>query len=574
MTATGGVGEPVARERLRLSRLGPPLAMILMAAPILMGLAGTVIPALGYLPALGRTDVSLAPVGELLAQPGIGMSVALSFLTGLTSTAIALGVTALFIAAFAGTRLFARVQHLISPLLAVPHAAAAFGLAFLIAPSGFLVRLVSPWATGWDRPPDLLVVNDPMGLTLVAGLVVKEIPFLLLVSLAALPQLDLGRGRMLAASLGYGRIAGILHGTWPLLYRQIRLAVFAVVAFATSVVDVAMILGPTTPPTLAVRLVGWMGDPDLSMRFMASAGALLQLGVTAAALLAWIGLEHAGARLRDRAALSGRRFQRDRVLRGAGLSLMLLSAAAILFGLGVLALWSVAGLWQFPDALPEQFTAQTWARAIPRLWDPLATTLLVALLSTLVAVFVVVLCLRNEDNRRRRAGAGTRMLIYLPLIVPQAAFLFGLQLLFLATGTVASLGALVAAHIVFVLPYVFLSLSDPWRAYDRRYEAVAAGLGKSRLAILFRVRLPMLLPAILTAAAVGFAVSIGLYLPTVLVGAGRLPTITTEAVALASGGNRRVIGVYAFLQMMLPAAGFAVALAVPALLWRHRRARA
>ncbi|MET0574369.1 MAG: hypothetical protein ABWZ83_00760 [Mesorhizobium sp.] len=82
----------------------------------------------------------------------------------------------------------------------------------------------------------------------------------------------------------------------------------------------------------------------------------------------------------------------------------------------------------------------------------------------------------------------------------------------------------------------------------------------------------MLTRALLTAAAVGFAVSVGQYLPTVLIGAGRLDTITTEAVALASGGNRRVIGVYAFLQMLLPAIGFLVATLLPALIFRHRRA--
>jgi putative thiamine transport system permease protein len=125
---------------------------------------------------------------------------------------------------------------------------------------------------------------------------------------------------------------------------------------------------------------------------------------------------------------------------------------------------------------------------------------------------------------------------------------------------------------VFVMPYVFLSLSDPWRAFDRRYEAVAYGLGKSRMKTLWRVRLPMLMRALLTAAAVGFAVSVSLYLPTLLIGAGRLTTITTEAVALASGGSRRVIGVYAFLQMALPFLGFAVATLVPALLLRRFRA--
>ncbi len=46
----------------------------------------------------------------------------------------------------------------------------------------------------------------------------------------------------------------------------------------------------------------------------------------------------------------------------------------------------------------------------------------------------------------------------------------------------------------------------------------------------------------LTALAVGFAVSIGQYLPTLLLGWGRVPTITTEAVALSSGGDRRIDG--------------------------------
>ena len=119
-----------------------------------------------------------------------------------------------------------------------------------------------------------------------------------------------------------------------------------------------------------------------------------------------------------------------------------------------------------------------------------------------------------------------------------------------------------------------VALTDADRAASgsHRSAAIAAGLGKRRWTTLFRVRLPMLTRAILTAAAVGFAVSVGLYLPTVLIGAGRLDTITTDAVALASGGNRRVIGVYAFLQMLLPALGFLVATLLPALIFRHRRA--
>ena len=64
-------------------------------------------------------------------------------------------------------------------MLATPHAAFAIGLAFLLAPSGWLLRGLSPWLTGFDFPPPWPTTQDPWGLGLIAALVLKEIPFLL-----------------------------------------------------------------------------------------------------------------------------------------------------------------------------------------------------------------------------------------------------------------------------------------------------------------------------------------------------------------------------------------------------------
>lgn len=555
-----------------LPRLGPPLAIGLLTLPILAGLAGTLLPALGYLPALGGTVLTFEFFGELLTRPGLLRSCLISLSAGIITAAISLTVVMVFVAGFSGTPIFSRIQHLVSPLLSVPHAAAAFGLAFLIAPSGMIARLISPELTGWERPPDLLIVSDPLGLTMMFGLIVKEIPFLLLVTLAALPQVPANRARMLSSSLGYGRVAGFVYVQWPSIYRQIRLAVFAVIAFATSVVDVAAILGPTTPAPLAVRLVEWMNDPDLMMRYMASAGAILQLMLTAAALALWLMIEKLASAIVSRFRQAGTRFRRDRIVRTSALFVISSAAIAIFAGLGVLVIWSFAGLWQFPDALPSDFTLRNWVRALPGITDPLQTTLIVAVASTAIATLLAILCLIREDESATRSNGRALLILYIPLLVPQAGFLFGLQLLFVGTGTDGGIGALIFAHLIFVLPYVFLSLSDPWRSFDRRYDAISAGLGKSRWTTVYRVRLPMLLRAILTAAAVGFAVSVGQYLPTLLIGAGRLTTVTTEAVALAAGGNRRIIGIYAFLQMVLPLAAFIIATSVPALLFRNRRA--
>ncbi|SFO97985.1 putative thiamine transport system permease protein [Tranquillimonas alkanivorans] len=562
------------RATLRASRstltFVPLLTLAAMLGPICAGLAGTVLPALGWYPAAGTTALDGAPIRALLAWPGLADAARLSLTTGLAATALSLGIVALVFAGWWGTRPFGMLERLLSPLLSVPHAAAAFGLAFLIAPSGWLFRLAAP-LIGWDRPPDLLILNDPWGLSLTAGLVAKEVPFLTLMALAALGQSDGRRSLRAAQAMGYGRLTGWLKTVFPRVYAQIRLPVYVVLAYSMSVVDAAVILGPTTPNTLSVQIVRWMGDPDLGQRLVAAAGAVLQLALVAAALALWRGGEHVVALVGRAWILGGDRGRLDRVLRPLGLMAGVLSAAAVLAGLVALVMWSVAGFWSFPDVWPDTVTWRSWSRHGAGLAEAARMTAVVALASTGIALILVLGCLEAEHRSGRRLTRRGLWLLYLPLLVPQIAFLPGLQTLLLTAGADTGLLPVIAAHLVFVLPYVFLSLGDPWRAWDVRHATVAAALGASPRAVLWRVRLPMLLRPVLTATAVGLAVSVGQYLPTLLIGGGRVATLTTEAVALAAGGDRRAIGVYSVAQTAAALLPFALALGIPALAWRNRR---
>jgi len=195
----------------------------------------------------------------------------------------------------------------------------------------------------------------------------------------------------------------------------------------------------------------------------------------------------------------------------------------------------------------------------------------IAAAATLVALVLALACLENEQRRGLTVGQGALWALYLPLLVPQIGFLFGAQMLLVHFSLDATLFAVIWAHLIFVMPYVFLSLADPFRALDPRYARSAAALGASPMRIFFTVKLPMLARSLAIACAIGFAVSIALYLPTLFAGAGRIATLTTEAVTLSSGGDRRVIGVYAFIQALLPLAVYAIALALPALIYRNRK---
>ena len=272
-----------------------------------------------------------------------------------------------------------------------------------------------------------------------------------------------------------------------------------------------------------------------------------------------------------RIAYSGARGQREAGLRVIGLSFGTLSVGAVLAGLAGLLVWSFAARWSFPDVLPDGLSLRNWQRNGPAAWQTLGTTFVIALAATLSGLVLTLGCLETEERHHWRLTEKGLWLLYLPLLIPQTAFLPGMQTLLLQIGVDRTLWAVVLAHMVFVLPYLRLSLEGPYKAWDARQGTIAAAMGASANRIFFRLRLPILLAPVLTAFAVGMAVSVGQYLPTLLVGGGRVQTLTTEAVALAAGGDRRAIGVYGLLQTAAALLPFMMAVILPPLVWRNRK---
>ena len=123
-----GMRQSASHNSFSLAAFGPPLTLLILILPIFCGLLGTILPALGYLPALGGHHLTLAYFQRLFAEPGIEQSVMLSLRMGIFASLISLLLVILFVASSHGTRGFERLQTLISPLLSIPHAAAAFGL--------------------------------------------------------------------------------------------------------------------------------------------------------------------------------------------------------------------------------------------------------------------------------------------------------------------------------------------------------------------------------------------------------------------------------------------------------------
>jgi putative thiamine transport system permease protein len=544
------------------------LLVAVVAAPLLVGLVFVLLPAFGYFPVLGGDAVSLKPWRELARQPGLLSALRATVISAFVATPIALALAMFLAARIApdgqvrrGLPRFAAAT--LSWLLATPHASFAIGLAFLLAPSGWLMRLAA-LAVPIDRPPDLLLLRDPLGLSLAAGLVLKETPFLFFAALAALRQLAPGAALHLGASLGYAPGIAWIKLVAPRLYRLLRLPLYAALAYGLSAVDMALVLGPGAPPTLAVLALDLTRDPDLAQRFPAAALAVTHLGLVLLALAAWRGLEILAARLLRPMLADGRR---EPVFAGRCLAWLAGIGALLSVMLGALAIlalpiWSVAIAWRFPASWPDCCSLSAWSRALGTLGWPLLDSLSIAAMVSGGALTAAIVWLTLEPKPGPRSAHMLtigRLVAALPLLVSDLAFLMGVQILLLGLGILGGWLPVALTHFLFVFPYVLLALAGPWARLDPRYERAARCLGASSLRTLLRVRLPLLLPAIAFAVALGFAVSLSLYLPTVLTGGGRIATLATEAIALSAGGDRRITGVYGTVQATLIWLGFLLA---------------
>jgi len=551
-----------------------------LGAPLLLGSA------LALAPAFTQTSLVVNSTGQmgqllppafltLLSTPGIATSAITSLVSGLLTPAISLAIVFLFLAATQGNSIGNAIAKLSAPVLAIPHAAAAFALALLLAPSGVASRVIAS-LLGWDLPPDYLFINDPNGLALILGLVLKEAPFLLLISLAALPSLGAPRRVALARTLGYKPTTAWLLTVAPVLYPLVRLPLFAVIVFASSAVDVALILGPSLPPTLSVRLLEWFVAPEIESRQLASAAALLQLVVSLSALGIWLLFERVVARAfaplaaRGASRLSARRVTYDTALTALGNALLPLSLAFILIGIGALMLTSVGTEWRYPALVPSVWSTQQWTSALSEWRAPLFNATMIALLSV-TAALALSLFMLEAQARSSVSTARIATFLYLPLLVPQVVFISGIAILAERALLPPSLTLVAAGHFLFVLPYVYLTLQGGYARFDTRWLMLARTLGASNTVCFWRIRLPLLSSQLVTAVMLGLAISLSLYLPTQILGAGRIPTLTTEAIALVSSGNRSTIGTRALLQSALPTLCFMLALVLPRLIWSRRK---
>jgi spermidine/putrescine transport system permease protein len=146
----------------------------------------------------------------------------------------------------------------------------------------------------------------------------------------------------------------------------------------------------------------------------------------------------------------------------------------------------------------------------PDLQSALKHTILLAIISVLVATPLGVTLAMGLQRWRGRGSGTVNIMMLLPLVTPEIVMGVSLLLLFLQVFSAIGLGTVAQSigQITFTISYVVVIVRGRLVSIGPEYEEAAADLGAPPFQVLYRVLLPLLAPAIIASAAIVFALSI------------------------------------------------------------------
>jgi spermidine/putrescine transport system permease protein len=218
----------------------------------------------------------------------------------------------------------------------------------------------------------------------------------------------------------------------------------------------------------------------------------------------------------------------------------------------------------------QGFTLDNWIEwdAALGLRDSVLLSLEIAALSTIVATALGTLMALAIVRHHFRGRGASNLVVFLPMSTPEIVLGASLLALFLNwTGFQLGFTTIFIAHVMFIVSFVVVTVKARLIGFDRHLEEAAMDLGANEWTTFRKVTLPLIAPAMLAAALLGFALSIDDFVITYFV-AGPEQTFPVFVWGISRVSVPPQINVVASAIFLV-----AICLALGNVLWQYRSAK-
>jgi len=167
----------------------------------------------------------------------------------------------------------------------------------------------------------------------------------------------------------------------------------------------------------------------------------------------------------------------------------------------------------------QGFTWDNWANPFkyPALTNALKLSINVAAVSTAIALVLGTLVAVALVRQRFRGSQAVDTFLVLPLTSPEVVMGASLLTLFLDLGWATGYVTIIIAHIAFQISFIAMTVRARIRGFDWTLEDASLDLGAGPTRTFFKVTLPLIVPGIVAAAMLSFALSLDDFIITYFV---------------------------------------------------------
>jgi spermidine/putrescine transport system permease protein len=155
------------------------------------------------------------------------------------------------------------------------------------------------------------------------------------------------------------------------------------------------------------------------------------------------------------------------------------------------------------------FTTDNWTNpcGAPDVCPAVVNSLRIGLISTVIATVLGTLIAFALARHRFRGRGSTNLLLFLPMATPEVVLAASLLTLFLNFRVPLGFSTIVAAHVMFCISFVVVTVKARVASLDPRLEQAAQDLYANEVQTFWRVTFPLVAPGIAGAALLSFSLS-------------------------------------------------------------------
>jgi spermidine/putrescine transport system permease protein len=155
------------------------------------------------------------------------------------------------------------------------------------------------------------------------------------------------------------------------------------------------------------------------------------------------------------------------------------------------------------------FTLDNWLNVCAKqdVCEAFGNSLLIGLVATIAATTLGTMIAIALVRYRFRFRSSISLLLFLPMATPEVVLGAGLAAEFLTAGVQKGLVTIIIAHTMFCISFVVVTVKARVASLDPAFEEAGRDLYGSPMQVFWRITFPLLLPGIVAAALLSFALS-------------------------------------------------------------------